>query len=110
MKLTDIDDCHPNECLNGGVCVDGVNSFRCDCKHGFTGDICNTSKPYSVYNHYMVKLEITISHYLVTSHLQTSMIAMEVRATMVEHALMESVPTIAFVPLGIMELTARIVR
>ena len=38
-----------------------------------------------------------------------SMIAMEVHATMVEHALMGLVPTIAFVPLGTMELIARIV-
>ena len=109
MKLTDIDDCHPNECLNGGVCVDGVNSFKCDCKHGFTGDICNTSKHQSVHSHGRVKLEIVIRHYLPVLHTQTSMIAMEVHATMEEHALMGLVPTIAFVPLGTMELIARIV-
>ena len=69
MKLTDIDDCHPNECLNGGVCVDGVNSFKCDCKHGFTGDICNTSKHYLVYDYRRSKLQIITSHYLPTLHL-----------------------------------------
>ena len=31
------------KCLNGGKCVDGINAFTCDCAHGFTGDICETS-------------------------------------------------------------------
>ncbi|VDN04815.1 unnamed protein product [Thelazia callipaeda] len=27
-------------CLNGGTCVDGVNSYRCRCQRGFTGRNC----------------------------------------------------------------------
>ncbi|EJW75831.1 hypothetical protein WUBG_13260, partial [Wuchereria bancrofti] len=27
-------------CLNGGTCVDGVNSYRCRCQRGFTGKNC----------------------------------------------------------------------
>ncbi len=38
---TDVDDCDPNPCLNGGSCDDGVNSFTCDCVTGFSGPICD---------------------------------------------------------------------
>ena len=40
----DIDDCQPNSCMNNGVCVDGVDSFTCDCAHGFAGDNCSIGK------------------------------------------------------------------
>lgn len=30
-------DCSPLFCLNGGVCVDGVNSYQCRCPVDFTG-------------------------------------------------------------------------
>ena len=40
----DIDECNPNPCMNDGKCVDGANSFTCDCLHGFIGDSCSTSK------------------------------------------------------------------
>ena len=43
VNFSDIDDCAENPCWNGGVCVDGINVFTCDCAHGFTGDLCNTS-------------------------------------------------------------------
>jgi len=35
-----IDDCDPNPCENNGTCIDGINSFICDCVDGFTGDTC----------------------------------------------------------------------
>ena len=38
---TNIDDCVPApRCENGGVCVDMVNSFSCQCVAGFTGATC----------------------------------------------------------------------
>ena len=47
LLLTDIDDCHEGVCFNDGSCVDGINSFSCDCVDGFEGDLCETSKsPY----------------------------------------------------------------
>ena len=39
-----IDDCDPNPCLNGGQCIDGVNSFTCNCTGtGFDGSTCNNN-------------------------------------------------------------------
>ncbi len=39
--VSDIDDCDPNPCFNGGSCTDDVDSFNCDCAGtGFTGVQC----------------------------------------------------------------------
>ncbi|MFE8596283.1 LamG-like jellyroll fold domain-containing protein [Archangium violaceum] len=35
-------DCSPNPCQNGGTCVDGVNSYTCQCPSGWTGTNCET--------------------------------------------------------------------
>ena len=40
----DIDDCVLEDCSGYGVCVDGVDSFTCVCKSGYTGTLCQTSK------------------------------------------------------------------
>ena len=42
--LLDIDDCDPSPCLNGGKCVDGVDSYSCKCAAGYTGDNCETGE------------------------------------------------------------------
>ena len=36
----DIDECQLNPCLNGGICNDLINTFRCVCAIGFTGNRC----------------------------------------------------------------------
>lgn len=36
----DIDECQSKPCLNGGVCKDLINDFRCTCATGFTGYRC----------------------------------------------------------------------
>ena len=46
--LTDINDCVNHTCRNGGSCVDGVNSYTCNCLAGFTGDHCDTGKSLSL--------------------------------------------------------------
>ncbi|KAL2301728.1 hypothetical protein Nmel_011120 [Mimus melanotis] len=32
-----VDDCPNHKCLNGGVCVDGVNTYNCRCPPQWTG-------------------------------------------------------------------------
>ena len=38
---TDVVDCFPTACLNGGTCIDGLNAFTCACSPGFTGQQCD---------------------------------------------------------------------
>ena len=45
LFVLDIDDCTASSCQNGGLCIDGVNTFTCDCTGtGFEGTVCEISK------------------------------------------------------------------
>ena len=44
--FSDIDNCDPNPCVNGGVCTDGINSYTCTCAEGYTGENCVESRFY----------------------------------------------------------------
>ena len=35
--------CPPNRCRNGGSCIDGINTFTCDCPDGWEGEFCEVS-------------------------------------------------------------------
>ena len=35
---SNIDDCAGDPCLNGGTCIDGLNSYECECAEGYVGD------------------------------------------------------------------------
>lgn len=35
------DDCTPGLCMNGGTCIDGPNSFTCQCPASFGGTYCH---------------------------------------------------------------------
>ena len=37
-----IDKCASSPCQNGGTCVDGINSYTCNCKKGYIGSNCET--------------------------------------------------------------------
>ena len=37
-----IDDCLQNTCLNGGICVDEIADYYCDCPADFIGRRCET--------------------------------------------------------------------
>ena len=43
-NFLDIDDCVNHTCSNGGLCVDGVNSYSCNCSAGYTGERCLTGR------------------------------------------------------------------
>ncbi|XP_030844962.1 mucin-like protein isoform X1 [Strongylocentrotus purpuratus] len=49
MCQTDIDDCNPEPCQNGGTCTDGLNSYTCACVLGYTGSMCETEIIYLDY-------------------------------------------------------------
>lgn len=38
-----INNCVSNSCKNEGMCIDGINSFQCVCKEGFTDELCSTN-------------------------------------------------------------------
>ena len=44
LKFVDIDECDPDPCANDAVCKDGVNKFTCECRPGYSGQICLVSK------------------------------------------------------------------
>ena len=41
---SDIDECASSPCLNGGQCIDQINSYTCSCALGWTGTRCDQSK------------------------------------------------------------------
>nr|XP_002121384.2 fibropellin-1-like isoform X1 [Ciona intestinalis] len=41
---TEIDECDSDPCLNGGICVDYVNSFECACAVGWEGVLCESEE------------------------------------------------------------------
>ena len=45
-NFLDIDDCvnHMYTCANGGLCVDSVNSYTCNCSAGYTEKHCLTGR------------------------------------------------------------------
>jgi hypothetical protein len=40
---TDIDNCDPNPCWNGGNCTDKVNDYTCECVPGYTDKDCGVN-------------------------------------------------------------------
>ena len=35
--------CVTNPCMNGGVCIEDLNNYKCICDVGYTGYNCETS-------------------------------------------------------------------
>ena len=42
--FSDINECEGVICQNGGVCLDGINSFYCNCTTGYDGTNCENGK------------------------------------------------------------------
>ena len=47
-QYLDVDDCARNPCANG-QCIDGDNSYQCECTPGYRGRNCEISK-WNMYN------------------------------------------------------------
>lgn len=45
----DRDDCNPDPCQNGGNCVDGIDTFTCQCSAGLDGPTCDIGKVLSLH-------------------------------------------------------------
>lgn len=43
--FADFNQCDPNPC-NGYICVDKMNGFKCQCKAGYIGDLCQVEPDY----------------------------------------------------------------
>ena len=41
--IADDNECESDPCQNSGTCIDGENSFHCECEL-FTGDLCQYGK------------------------------------------------------------------
>ena len=48
-NFLDKNECDPSPCDDGGICIDGVDSFYCECKSGFEGPTCSSGD--SIYTH-----------------------------------------------------------
>ncbi len=46
ILFSDINECASNPCQNGGVCMDGINRYVCQCPPGFGGPNCDVGKEY----------------------------------------------------------------
>ena len=44
LNISVINYCDNKPCLNGGSCVSGVHSYKCNCVPGYTGYNCQTRK------------------------------------------------------------------
>ena len=42
--FSEINECASAPCQNGASCIDEVNGYSCECKEGYEGDNCETSK------------------------------------------------------------------
>ena len=96
--------------MNDGVCVDGINSYTCDCTHGFIGENCSISTYFSSAMKKFKAIEVRLQYkpnILYNFKFQKIlMIAWKILATMVEHVQMESPTTLALAPLVSLEVTA----
>ena len=64
--VSDVNDCMPNPCENGGSCTDGFNEYNCSCVAGYTGTDCETGKLLQLYckMNIIPNVHITIFQYI----------------------------------------------
>ena len=44
QSISGIDECASNPCQHGGTCVDKHLGYKCRCRNGYTGTVCETGK------------------------------------------------------------------
>ena len=44
LSFTDINECAPDPCQNGGNCFDQINNYTCKCLLGYTGKNCEVGE------------------------------------------------------------------
>ena len=59
--FSDINECGSSPCQNAGMCIDGLNSFTCNCAAGWTGTYCETCK-YMAVKLDLVRLSHSVFH------------------------------------------------
>ena len=42
--MLDIDECQSEPCNNGGTCINGADSYSCNCTSGWEGSTCKEGK------------------------------------------------------------------
>ena len=89
IHLVDINDCASTPCMNEGICVDGINSFTCNCPHGFIGKDCSISM-ICFMDPKLAIMYWSMQHLAKNSFdtFQTSMIVWKIHAITAEHAKM----------------------
>ena len=108
--VSDIDNCNPNNpCQNDGVCKDAINSYSCDCLHGFKGDNCTISMldNYLRQHEICIKLIFLQKNFAKSCNFQILMTARISPVTMVEHVKMVLRRILVLVPMDLPEQTAK---
>ena len=49
--ITDIDECASSPCKNSATCHNLIGAYRCECKAGYDGVICDRGIQYQVYRY-----------------------------------------------------------
>uniref|UniRef100_A0A674DK64 Neurogenic locus notch homolog protein 1 n=1 Tax=Salmo trutta TaxID=8032 RepID=A0A674DK64_SALTR len=74
MCNINLDECALNPCHNGGTCIDGINSFTCQCPEGYHDATCFSqvneclSNP-CIHGHFVFRLHLEIFLTFMLSHL-----------------------------------------
>lgn len=64
VVFVEIDECTPTPCKNNASCIDGINSYTCKCKPGFTGKHCSKGIVVNLKEILKYKISVVILFYV----------------------------------------------